>query len=401
MKKEKILIALTVLVDVIGIGIVIPVLPFYVQSFGAKPFVITSLFAVFSFFSFISAPFLGALSDKIGRRPVLIISILSTAIGWMVFAMANQIWILFLGRIIDGMAAGNLPIAQSYLTDISRDHKERTENIGLIGSMFGIGFIIGPMLGGLLSSISHVFPFWVVGFLALLNSILVFLFLPETNTNRDHTKKLSMNPMTPLVKAAKNKKLLPSYIIWFFFGLAAIGMHATFALFLEHAFGYDAFVSGLFMTFVGVVIAINQGVALKHFWLKKFQQSDLTFWFMPTFAVGYILMGVELLPIFLIGLVLITFSQSVLRVTLMSQMAGAADQNEKGEVMGVLASIMSLSTIIGPVVSGYIFEIKENLPFIVSGIYALIGFGIIILVNRKMQRKVLPEDVNITPQDIL
>jgi len=112
-------------------------------------------------------------------------------------------------------------------------------------------------------------------------------------------------------------------------------------------------------------------------------------------------MGVELLPIFLIGLVLITFSQSVLRVTLMSQMAGAADQNEKGEVMGVLASIMSLSTIIGPVVSGYIFEIKENLPFIVSGIYALIGFGIIILVNRKMQRKVLPEDVNITPQDIL
>jgi len=401
MKKEKVLIALTVLVDVIGIGIVIPVLPFYVESFGAKPFMITSLFAVFSLFSFLSAPFLGSLSDKIGRRPVLVLSILSTAIGWIVFALANQIWILFLGRIIDGMAAGNLPIAQSYLADISKSDKERTENMGLIGSMFGIGFIIGPILGGLLSSVSHVFPFWVVGILALMNGILVFLFLPETNTNMDKSKKLSLNPMTPLIKAAKNKELLPAYIIWFFFGMAAVGMHSVFSLFLSHAFGYGAFTSGIFMTMIGVVIAINQGVALKHFWLKKFKESNLTLWLMPTFAVGYLIMGIEILPIFLSGMILITFSQSVLRVTLMSQIAGTANPDERGEVMGVLAAVMSLSTIVGPMISGYIFQIKENLPFILSGIYALIAFGIIIFTQQKLQHKVLPEDVNVAPQDIL
>ncbi|PIZ76281.1 hypothetical protein COY05_01830 [Candidatus Peregrinibacteria bacterium CG_4_10_14_0_2_um_filter_38_24] len=400
MKKEKTLIALTVLVDVIGIGIVIPVLPFYVQSFGAKPFIITLLFAIFAFFSFLSAPFLGALSDKIGRRPVLVLSILSTAIGWMIFAMANQIWILFLGRIIDGIAAGNLPIAQSYLSDISKTDKERTENFGLIGSMFGIGFIIGPMIGGVLSSVSHSFPFWVVGILALVNSILVFFFLPETNKNIDKEKKLSLNPMTPLIKAVKNKELLPAYIIWLFFGMATVGMHSVFALFLEHAFGYGAFTAGIFMTGIGVVIAINQGVALKHFWLKKFKESNLTLWLMPTFAVGYLLMGIELLPIFLVGMVMITFSQSVLRVTLSSQIAGSAAPHERGEVMGILASVMSISTIIGPIVAGYVFQIKENLPFIFSGIYALIAFGIILCIRRKMQKKILPEDINVAPQDI-
>ncbi len=400
MKKEKILIALTVLVDVIGIGIVIPVLPFYVESFGAKPFVITLLFAVFSFFSFISAPFLGALSDKIGRRPVLVISILSTSIGWIVFAMANQIWVLFLGRIIDGMAAGNLPIAQSYLTDISRNDKERTENLGLIGGIFGIGFIVGPMIGGVLSSVSHAFPFWVVGVLALINSILVFFFLPETNANIDKTKKLSLNPITPLLKAAKNKELLPAYVIWFFFGMAAVGMHSVFALFLSKAFGYGAFASGIYMTFIGVVIAINQGVALKHFWLKKFKESNLTLWLMPIFGIGYFLMGIEILPIFLFGMVIITFSQSVLRVTLNSQIAGSAEANERGEVMGILAGVMSLSTIVGPIIAGYVFQIKENLPFILSGIYALIASGIILSMRRKIQNKILPEDVNVAPQDI-
>ncbi len=400
MHKEKILIALTVLVDVIGIGIIIPVLPFYVQSFGAKPSVITLLFAVFSLFSFLSAPFLGSLSDKIGRRPVLIVSILSTAIGWIVFAMANQIWVLFLGRIIDGMAAGNLPIAQSYLTDISKNDKERTENIGFIGAIFGIGFIIGPMIGGLLSSVSHSFPFWVVGALALINSILVFFFLPETNKNIDKSKKLSLNPMTPLITAVKNKELLPAYIIWFFFGMAAVGMHSVFSLFLSQAFGYGAFTAGIFMTMIGVIIAINQGVALKHFWLKKFKESNLTLWLMPTFAVGYFIMGIEILPVFLVGMVLITFTQSVLRVTLMSQIAGSANPNERGEVMGILAAVMSLSTIAGPIVAGYVFQVHESLPFIFSGVYALVAFGIIICVQRKLQHKILPEDINVAPQDI-
>src|SRR4051812_33987023 len=132
MRKEKLIIVFTVFVDVIGFGIVVPILPFYVQLFGVGPFLTTLMFASFSFCAFLSSPFLGALSDKIGRRPVLIVSIVSTAIGWFVFASARSILFLFIGRIIDGCAAGNYTTAQSYLVDISKDEKERTANIGLV-----------------------------------------------------------------------------------------------------------------------------------------------------------------------------------------------------------------------------------------------------------------------------
>ncbi|PJA86559.1 MAG: tetracycline resistance MFS efflux pump, partial [Candidatus Moranbacteria bacterium CG_4_9_14_3_um_filter_42_9] len=152
LQKEKIIIISTVFVDVLGIGIIIPVLPFYLERFESGAMMLTALFSVFSLCSFLSAPVLGALSDRIGRRPVLLLSIFSTAVGWFVFASAGKIWVLFLGRIIDGMAAGNFPIAQSYLSDISKNEKERTANFGVIGAIFGIAFIVGPVFGSLLSS---------------------------------------------------------------------------------------------------------------------------------------------------------------------------------------------------------------------------------------------------------
>jgi len=185
MPKSKITIVFTVLVDILGFGIVIPILPFYVTSFGASPLTVTMLFSAFAFFAFLSSPFLGALSDKMGRRPVLLASIASTAIGWFVFASATSIPLLFLGRIIDGAAAGNFTVAQSAIVDLSKDEKDRSANLGIIGATFGIGFMVGPFLGGFLSTVSHSFPFWVAGGLACLNTMMAYFFLPETHTHRD------------------------------------------------------------------------------------------------------------------------------------------------------------------------------------------------------------------------
>jgi len=212
MQREKIIVLFTVLVDVIGFGIVIPILPFYVSSFGASPFVVTMLFSTFALFSFISSPFLGALSDRVGRRPVLLASISTTAIGWFVFAAANSIPLLFLGRIIDGAMAGNFTVAQSCLVDVARNEKERGANLGLIGAAFGIGFLIGPVVGGLLSTVSHAFPFWIAGALATVNSILAYIFLPETHKHRDSNAALSFNPLTPLARAATNTGLRPLFL---------------------------------------------------------------------------------------------------------------------------------------------------------------------------------------------
>lgn len=275
--KEKIIIILTVFIDVLGMAIIIPLLPFYVESFGASALTLTMLFSVFSFFSFVSAPFLGALSDKAGRRPVLIVSILSTAIGWFVFASARVMWVLFLGRIIDGMAAGNLPIAQSYLVDIARDEKERTTNLGIIGSVFGIAFITGPAIGAALSSVSRALPFYFVGVMAALNMIGALLFLPESHKQIDKGRKIEFNPVSPLFSAVSDNLLRNRYIAWSFFGTAFSAMQSIFALYMSKVFGFDSVLVGIIYTGMGIAIFLNQTFLLRGFWLRYFKESTLKF----------------------------------------------------------------------------------------------------------------------------
>ena len=259
--SPKAIILSTVLLDVLGIGLIIPVLPFYVESFHVSGIVVTSLFAVFALFSFFSAPILGMLSDRIGRRPVLIISLASTALGWLIFAFSKTIFGLFLGRIIDGSAAGNISTAQNYLVDIAKDDKERSKNLGLIGAVFGIGFIIGPLVGGVLSGINMKLPFIVVGVMATINTIMAYFFLPETNHDRN-TAKISLNPFAPIIKAFNNKKVLPLYIAWLFFGIAISLNQSIFALYIARVFSWTVIASGLIMAMMGVIIAMIRPEAI-------------------------------------------------------------------------------------------------------------------------------------------
>jgi multidrug resistance protein len=358
------------------LGIIIPILPFYVESFGVSSFVVTLLFSVFALCAFVSAPFLGSLSDRIGRRPVMLISIASTAIGWFVFASAHSIWILFLGRIIDGMAAGNFPTAQSYLVDIARSDKERTTNLGLIGAVFGIGFILGPAIGATLSGVSPNFPFWVVGALAACNLVGAAFFLPETHRHLDASKKTRLNPLLPIRQAMKDKLLLPRYVAWLFFGMAFAGMQATFALFVKAAFGFSAIATGYIFMGMGIVIAVNQAFMLKNFWLKRFKEADLEIWLFLVMMLGFLALDLKIFFVFAIGIFLITLGQSTLRVVMSSGAAGIAGNVRRGEVLGIMASVMSISMIIGPVLSGLLFEKNIHLPFLFDAACILGAFFI-------------------------
>lgn len=370
----KTIIILTVFIDVIGLGIVIPVLPYYVESFGASSFVVTLLFAVFAVFSFVSSPFLGALSDRIGRRPILIMSIASSAIGWFVFASANSLWVLFLGRIIDGAAAGNFPIAQSYLVDIAKNDKERTSNLGIIGAVWGIGFIIGPAIGAFLSTFSAVAPFLFVGFLATLNFFGAILLLPETNKNQNKNKKIAINPLAPLLNAARDGVLRARYFAWLLFGIAFASFNSIFSLYVSNVFGFSATRAGYLFTGMGVVIVINQAFALKKIWLKYFREVDLEVWFFLIMAIGFALAYFELLALFGFGLFLITLGQSTLRVVISSGVVGKAGAQRRGEVMGIMSSILSVSMIIGPLVGGALFVLGSGLPFLLNVLLLIVAF---------------------------
>lgn len=394
MDKQKIIIALTVLVDVIGLGIVLPSLPFYVAKVGGAALEVTYLFAAFSICSFLSTPMLGALSDRVGRRPILIVSIASTAIGWFVFASANSLLFLFIGRIIDGLAAGIFSTAQSYLVDISKNDKDCTNNLGLIGSMFGIGFIVGPMLGGLLGIISPSFPFWTAGVLATINMIVAILFLPETNKTRN-LAKMSFNPFIPIIKAVKNKKLFPYFVTWFLFGTAMSGTQSIMALYFNDRFGFGALVIGMIITVQGAIMSVNQMVGLKRFWLRRFKEPDLVLFMLLAFTISYLLMGMNFATLFFVGLLIGVFAQSVLRAVFTSQVLGLAEPHVKGEAMGILTSVLSLGMVIGPLFTGQVYTYKINFPFFVSSILMLFAFGIIYHHRKKLERLKLDENVQV------
>jgi len=367
MDIKKFLILLTIFIDVLGLTIVIPVMPFYVESFKVSPFFVSLLFAVYPLFSFFSTPFLGMLSDKYGRRPILLTSIFSTSLGWLIFANAKNIWMLFLGRIIDGLAAGNIASAQSYLSDLSKDDKERTSNFGLMGVIFGISFVVGPAIGGWLSGISLNLPFWIVGILSFLNFLFALKFLPEVKHIHNPSQEISFNPIKPIVDLLTNKNLRIVYFIWLIFGLSLSLQQSIFALFLEKAFNYQATMVGHLMAISGLMLIINQAFLLKRIWLFYFRNENLISIMLFILGIAFFLMSTRNFLFLILSLLLMPISQSTFRAVL-STVAIRKDPSKTGQILGTLNSLFSLSSIIGPIIGGTLFHFNISLPFIFSAI---------------------------------
>lgn len=382
--RRQLIIMATILTDMIGLGIILPVMPIYVERFSASMLTIGLLTSIFAICSFFAGPILGSLSDKFGRRPILILSIFGTAAGWILFALAQQLWVIFLARAIDGITAGNVSVAQSYLTDIAKDHKDRVMKLSLISTCIGIGFITGPAIGGLLSGISETLPFWVTAGIALANGTVALFFLPESIREMKHDLKIDWNPLRSMKAAFMNPRYRIYIILIFFSTLAFESYHSSFFLYVSHFFGMTKAQSGLLFTGIGLLIAFNQVVMLKHFWLKYFHTTRVQ---VITASILILLFGLlsqaSLIP-FLCLIGILGLTEGTLIAMNGAEISAVALEHERGKIIGITHSLIALSQIIGPVVSGYAMDRTINAPWLIAGMWMIVVLGIIVYKNKHM-----------------
>lgn len=353
-RSPLVVIFTTVFIDLVGFGIVIPVLPFYAEGtrFNATPRTVGLLFASYSIMQLIFSPILGRLSDRYGRRPVLLLSLIGTGIGFLILGFASTIWMLFLGRILDGITGGNISTAQAYIADITTK-EERARGMGLIGAAFGLGFIIGPALGGILSRWGISIPFLFAAGLCFANSLLLYFRLPETVTP-DHPARNSgsMRGFAQLVHSLKKPRLAFVLTIYFLFIVAFSIMTTSFSLYTMFRFGYDAQHTGYLFAYVGIIAVIIQGGLIGRL-VKRFGEVPLVivgalFFAASLFAVPFVGPDTGGLMGLLIGGGIFSMGNSLSTPALTSLASKSVGRAEQGSVLGVVQSAASLARAVGP-----------------------------------------------------
>ncbi len=348
------IIFLTVFIDLIGFGIVLPILPLYAQHFGASETVNGWLVAIYSAAQLLAAPLLGSLSDRVGRRPVLFVSLLGTAVGFIIMGAAGALAWLFVARLIDGLSGGNIGTAQAYIADVTRP-EDRSAMMGMLGAAIGVGFVIGPAIGGILSSkISMGAPFYFAGGLALLNSVLVYFRLPESLA-KEH--RVAPEEKASLFDVLQHGSHLPALMGSYFFAITGFSILTTnFALFTSARFGFDEAHNGYLFAFIGIVGVIMQGVVLRRV-LGQVSEKRVAF-----VGAALLVLGMALLPVsaglasLLTATAVIGIGNSFVTPTLNGLASRYADRSWQGRVVGLMQSAGSFGRFVGPFVGGWMLS---------------------------------------------
>ena len=345
MTRPLLIIFLTIFVNLVGFGIIIPLLPFYAQTFGASPLTIGLLFAVFSLCQLAAAPALGDLSDRYGRRPVLVFSLAGTVVSFVMLAMAHSVAMLFAARIVDGLSGGNISTARAYVADVTAP-SDRARAYGLIGAAFGLGFICGPALSGILAKVSYTAPIWAAAAITLVATVMAWGWLPET-VHRAHAG--TGNPFTYLPALLRRPLVRRVLVIDFVYWCSFAIFQTTFALFTARRFGFDAPKTGYVFAAFGVLGAIIQGGLIRPI-VRRLGDK-------PTFTLGLICGAsglvacatVHSVTLFMLTLIPLAFGIGFGHPTMASLVSLVAQGDEQGRVQGAAGAVESLGRTIGPV----------------------------------------------------
>lgn len=382
------IIFLTVFIDLIGFGIVIPLMPFYAERFGASGLMIGLLGTSFSLMQFLFAPFWGRLSDRIGRRPVILIGLFGSFLSYLLFGLAGSLPVLFFARICAGVAGANIATAQAYMADVTTP-ENRARGMGLVGAAFGLGFIFGPAIGGFLSQFSHQAPPFFASALSIINFTAAWFILPESRTERSDRPRLSR--LESLRQAVTRPGLPQLLLIYFMVTAAFSSFETTFPLFGERRFGFTPTNIGYVFAYSGVMLTIIQGGLVGRL-AKRFGENRL----MPP-AILCLAAGLGLLPA-AYGLPMLLVATSLMAIgmgfnnpsitALISRLSRA---DEQGGILGVSQSVASLARIVGPAAGGLVYDrMGFTMPYLVAAGIIAVAFLISLTNLKPLQAGELP-----------
>jgi len=361
----------TVALDLVGFGIVAPILGRYAErsSFGANAFTVGLLFASYSLAQFVFSPILGRLSDRIGRKPIILISLFGTAVGSFVTGAAGVLWLLFAGRILDGASGGSVSVAQAAVADVVAP-RDRARAFGLLGAAFGVGFVVGPALGALSALEGPRLPFFVAGSIALVNAIVAIFRLPETHSEhraaRQRTRSMHSPDLWRLVAVA-------------FMAIAAFsGFEATFALLAKSRFALDEAGTALVFLCVGLLLVVVQGGVIHPVGKRLGVRGSV--------AAGLVLNGAGLVllafahrwAVLVPALALLTVGQGLCAPNFTAMVSDGFAPQQRGEALGFQQSASALARVVGPALAGFLYHhVSVPTPYLVAA--GLCGVGLVVL----------------------
>lgn len=372
--RNLFIISFIAVVNALGYGIVIPILYSYSKHYGLSDFQNGLLFSIFSIFAFLATPIIGRLSDKFGRRPLLIISIIGTAVSFFMQAFAPSAIFLFIARALDGLTAGNISVAQAVISDTTTP-QERAKGFGIIGASFGFGFVVGPAISALTVGISLALPFIIAGLITLVAVVVTIIYLPETNKHIGQVAHSKLFDFSRLWHALFDPNVGVTLIITFIYFLAfSCSIMYGFQPFSKHILNLsDVQISILFVVFglTGLVaqLLLVQWI-IKRFGLKRAFSVSLLI-----VAVGFLLMFVSRsLSFFIFASIILSLSNSLVQPLTQTILSKETDEKSQGSIMGLNASYMSIGQIFGPIIGGAVASLYIPFIFVAGIIFTLICF---------------------------
>lgn len=370
------LLFLTVFVDLVGFGIVLPLLPLYATRFGATAWTVGMLVTVYSVAQFFMAPVWGRLSDRFGRRPILLLGLVGSAVSYLVFAWAESVAALFLSRILAGVGGSTVPVAEAYIADVTPPER-RAGNMGLIGAAFGLGFTVGPALGGAFSSISWQAPGLLAAGLCFANALLALAFLPESRSGPRPVAAGAAGRMR-LGAALADARLRRVLAVYFLFAAAFAVIQPTLSLLGADRFGLGRERVGYLFAFLGLISAVVQGGLVRRLvpWLGE---VGLIRWSVAPFVTGLALVGLAAsMPMLLAGLALLAVGYGGALPSVLALVSRVAPPALQGGVLGVGQSVGSLARIVAPALAGAAYGLAIPAPYLAGAGVAALG-GLLVL----------------------